>query len=234
MGYMCPPYCGEALPEAGKCPCQVVEVVLGHAARVAKRRSDSRRREKMQAFGPVEALTAAQIGDRDSWICGICQDSIRLVDPGPGTPRALTPSIDHIVPVSGGGPHVRANVRITHLWCNVERGNGKPVSPEYMRAQLSRILDGVPVPEEIHRSRHPSWRWPASPRMEYMIALHIAAGRVAADPRYGDPAARLADAARRLLGDGAGADDAIRRDLDRFDQISRRRSRIEARWRASL
>lgn len=107
-GYMCP-YCGEALPEAGKCPCQVVEVVLGHAARVAKRRSDSWRRDKMQASGPVEALSAVQIGDRDSWICGICQDGIRLVDPRPGTPRALTPSIGHNVPVSGGGPHVRAN-----------------------------------------------------------------------------------------------------------------------------
>jgi hypothetical protein len=125
-------------------------------------------------------------------------------------------------------------VRITHLWCNVERGNGKPVSPEYMRAQLSRILDGVPVPEEIHRSRFPSWRWPASPRMEYMVALHIAAGRVAADPRYGEPATRLADAARQLIGDGADAEDAMRRDLNRFDQISRRRSRIDARWRSSL
>jgi hypothetical protein len=40
--------------------------------------------------------------------------------------------------------------------------------------------------------------WPASPRIEYMIALYISAGRVAADPRYGEPATRLAHAARQM------------------------------------
>jgi hypothetical protein len=57
--------------------------------------------------------------------------------------------------------------------------------------------DGTPVPEELHRSRSPSWRWSASPRVEYMIAVYIAADRVAADPRYGNPATRLADTARQ-------------------------------------
>jgi hypothetical protein len=33
-----------------------------------------------------------------------------------------------------------------------------------MRAQLSQALDAVPVPEELRRSRTPSWRWPASQR----------------------------------------------------------------------
>jgi HNH endonuclease len=113
-----------------------------------------------------------------------------------GGPRALSPSIDHIVAVSRGGAHTRHNVRITHLWCNTERNNGTPRSPELMRAQLRRLLDGTPIPEALHRSASPSWHWPASPRIEYMIALYIAAGLVAADPRYGNPDTRLTDTVR--------------------------------------
>jgi hypothetical protein len=100
-----------------------------------------------------------------------------------------------------------------------------------MRALLSRVLDGTPIPEELYRSRFPSWQWPAKPRGEYMIALHIAAGRVAADPRYGEPAKRLADAARRLTGDAA--EDTMRRGLDWMNRIVQRRDRIDARWRSA-
>jgi 5-methylcytosine-specific restriction endonuclease McrA len=181
MGYICP-YCGEGLPEDEECPCQAIGSDDPGPGRAAKREQDRRRKRLMRANGPVESFTHAEIGERDDWVCGICQDPKRLVDPRPGAARALSPSLDHIVPVSGGGTHTRGNVRITHLWCNVERNSGEPSSPEYMRAKLSRLLDGTPVPEELHRSQFPSWRWPASPRIEYMIALYIAAGQVAADP----------------------------------------------------
>jgi hypothetical protein len=174
---------------------------------------------------------ADEVGDRDGWVCGICKDSARLVDPSPNAPRALTPSVDHIVAVSSGGPHARSNVQITHLWCNVERNSGKPKSPEYLRAQLSRLLDGTPVPEELYRDARPPWQWPASPRVEYSIALSISAGRVTADPRYGDPATRLADAARLCF--GAAADDAIRSGLEWAAKTRRRRAEIDARWRAA-
>jgi hypothetical protein len=184
----------------------------------------------MRAAGQVESFTAAEIGDRDGWLCGICLDIARPVDPGPGAPRALSPSIDHIVPVSAGGQHARSNVRITHLWCNVERNSGGTPDPAYMRARLSRLLDGSPIPEELHRAQFPSWQWPASPRIEYMIALYIAAGRVTADPRYGDPATRLVRAARQLSGEHA--EDTIRRGLEWIAQSTRRRSRIDARWRS--
>src|SRR5215469_14403047 len=99
-----------------------------------------------------------------------------------------------------------------------------------MRAKLSRLIDGTPISEEEHRSRYPGWRWPAPPRIEFMIALYITAGRVIADPRYGDPATRLEEAARQFAGDRA--DDAIRRGLDWIEQITQRRSGIDARWRS--
>jgi hypothetical protein len=91
-------------------------------------------------------------------------------------PSCRHPNIDHIVAVSAGGSDTRANVRITHLWCNSERNNYEPPPPECMRAQPSRLLDGVPAPEEIHRRQFPSWRWPARPHIENMIALYIATG----------------------------------------------------------
>jgi len=231
MGYICP-YCGEGLPQDEECPSQVIDDVLDdlRPSRAAKREQDRRRRILIRAAGPVESITATEIGERDDWVCGICQDTVRLVDARPDAPRALSPSIDHIIPVSRGGKHTRSNVRITHLWCNVERNSGEPASPIYMRAQLSWLLDGTPVPEELHRSCFPSWRWPASPRIEYMIALYISAGRVAADPRYGEPATRLAHAARQMAGDAA--EDAVRRGLDWMERNDRRRSPINAGWRS--
>src|SRR5258708_17941200 len=173
----------------------------------ARRAQDGRRRDRMRAAGPLEAFTVAGIGDRDGWACGICQDTARLVDPSPRAPRALSPSIDHIVAVSLGGPHARANARITHLWCNVDRGNGTTPSPQYMRARLSQVLEGTPVPAELDRGWSPSWAWPASPRIEFMIALYITAGWVAGDSRYGDPVTRLGVTVRRRPCNGA--DDAV-------------------------
>jgi hypothetical protein len=198
----------------------------------ARRAQGQRRRDRMRKAGPVEAFTAEEIGHRDGWVCGICQDRTRLVDPSPGAPRALSPSVDHVVAVSAGGPHARANVRITHLWCNVERGNGRTPSPKYMRARLSQVLDGVPVPEELHRSRAPSWRWPASRRVEYMIALYITAGWVTGDPRYSDPATRLADIAVQRF--GTAADDAVKSDLQWVDEARQRRAEMAAWWRAAI
>ena len=231
MGYVSPDS-GEGIPEDGEWSRQPIEEAtdVRRPGRSARQLQDQRRRDLMRAAGPVESFTAAEIGERDGWICRICEDSGRLVDPSPGTARALTPSIDHVIAVSDGGPHVRANVRIAHLWCNVERNNGQPPFPEYMRAGLSWLLDGTPIPEDLHRSLAPSWRWPASPRVEYMIAIRIAAGQVAGDPRYGDPATRLANIARQRFGESA--EDAIRHGLDWADKTSRRRSRIDARWRS--
>jgi hypothetical protein len=230
MGYICP-QCSDGL-EDEEGPCQAAGDGPGdlNLAGSAKRQQDQRRRNRMRAAGPVESFTAAEVGHRDAWLCGICQDTARLVDPEPSAPLALSPSVDHIVPVSGGGQHARTNVRITHLWCNVERNSGGTPDPEYMRARLSYLLDGSPVPEELHRSRFPSWQWPASPWIEYMIALYITAAQVTADPRYGDPATRLASAARQLSGEKA--EDTMHRGLERIARVTRRRSRIDAKWRS--
>jgi hypothetical protein len=101
-----------------------------------------------------------------------------------------------------------------------------------MRARLSQVLDGVPVSEELHRSRAPSWRWPASLRIEYMIALYITAGWVTGDPRYGDPATRLADMAIQRFGSAAA--DAVKSDLQWVDEGRQRRAQRDAWWRTAI
>src|SRR5689334_21231610 len=119
---------------------------------MATRDQTRTRQARMRANGPVETIRVTEIGRRDSWICGICKDSDRLVDPALAYPHPLSPSIDHIQPVALGGPDSSANVHITHLFCNLEKHAGSWHRPEYMRPLLTQRFDGTPIPEEIYRT----------------------------------------------------------------------------------
>jgi HNH endonuclease len=55
----------------------------------------------------------AQVIQRDGYICQICNGSVDKSDI----------DIDHIVPVSKGGPSTLSNLRVTHSRCNRVRGN---------------------------------------------------------------------------------------------------------------
>jgi len=85
----------------------------------SKRASDQRRRA-WKLGAETEKFTTAEIFERDGWCCGICS---KPVDPTLAYPDRLSASLDHIVPLSLGGAHTRANTRLAHLWCNVSRGN---------------------------------------------------------------------------------------------------------------
>jgi len=52
------------------------------------------------APNPPGVPTAAEIGECHGWVCGICQDVGRLVDPRPTAPRALRRGLDSIAAVS--------------------------------------------------------------------------------------------------------------------------------------
>ena len=77
------------------------------------------RRAQMRG-GEVEKFLAIEIYERDAWMCGICREPIdtALVWPAP-----MSKSLDHIVPVSRGGGHVRDNVQASHLVCNMRKGS---------------------------------------------------------------------------------------------------------------
>lgn len=68
----------------------------------------------------MEKFDAAEVYERDRWRCGICR---RKVDKSLAWPHPMSPSLDHIVPLSLDGEHTRANTRLAHLNCNVTRGN---------------------------------------------------------------------------------------------------------------
>lgn len=79
-----------------------------------------RRRARKKGTATGGPIRRTEIGERDGWRCGICR---KRVDPGLLYPDLMSPSLDHVIPLSLGGPHVAANVRITHLTCNNLRGN---------------------------------------------------------------------------------------------------------------
>jgi hypothetical protein len=147
------------------------------------------------------------------------------LDEGPVRRRPLSASVDHIVSVWAGGTHTRSNVQITHLFCNMEKNSSSSrigfLRPEYVRAVLSNLLNSTPVPEALRRSCFASWAYPSTHRVEFMMALYIAAGEVAADPRYGDEASRL----ERFAGE-VGQD----RWLTAVADMRRRRAEWRSRW----
>ncbi|KNX39497.1 hypothetical protein VV01_14575 [Luteipulveratus halotolerans] len=59
------------------------------------------------------------IAKRDGFKCGLCgrRVAMDLVWPHP-----MSPSLDHVVPLSEGGDHAPANVQLAHLRCNVSKG----------------------------------------------------------------------------------------------------------------
>ena len=72
---------------------------------MASRSYDRRRQHRIRANGAAEPFTEDEIGERDGWHRGICQDAARPVNPALRAPRALSPSIDHVLAISVGGTH---------------------------------------------------------------------------------------------------------------------------------
>lgn len=71
---------------------------------------------------PWEWISLSVVAERDEWTCGIC---------GAPVPRQWTeadrtfmPSIDHVVSIERGGAHLYSNVQLSHLCCNIRKGNG--------------------------------------------------------------------------------------------------------------
>lgn len=76
-----------------------------------------RRAQKLQL--PADNIRPLDVYERDAWVCGICSDP---VDNTLAWPDPMSPSLDHILPLSLGGHHVLENVQLAHLTCNVSKG----------------------------------------------------------------------------------------------------------------
>lgn len=65
------------------------------------------------AYEPINRLVVFR---RDGWLCGICGDPVAREDA----------SLDHVIPMSLGGPHLYSNVQCSHLLCNVRKAASMP------------------------------------------------------------------------------------------------------------
>lgn len=89
------------------------------ARRRARSRDAEHRRRAASTGEHSERVDTSQIYERDGWRCGICR---KRVDRRLAWPHPKSPSLDHVVPISEGGAHTKANVRLAHLTCNTARG----------------------------------------------------------------------------------------------------------------
>lgn len=88
-----------------------------------KDKASQARRRAAKVAAPTERFLVGEIFERDMWVCQICQEQ---VDPSLSWPDRRSPSLDHIVPLSKGGAHVRSNVQLAHYGCNA----GKQARPQ--------------------------------------------------------------------------------------------------------
>ncbi|SFF03029.1 HNH endonuclease [Streptomyces mirabilis] len=114
----------------------------------------------MRSNGSVERYTVEEIGERDGWVCGLCQDP---VDQAYRHPDPRSPSIDHVRTIAAGGTDTKENVRLTHWGCNHERNDSTPLGTieeaESRRVVLLRIpalrayAESLTPEDMVHRSQ---------------------------------------------------------------------------------
>lgn len=85
----------------------------------AYRRYNMERRARL-LNAETETFTAEEVFDRDGWCCGLCDETI---DGGMVWPDPMSPSVDHIIPLSKGGAHTLDNVQAAHLVCNMRKSD---------------------------------------------------------------------------------------------------------------
>jgi 5-methylcytosine-specific restriction endonuclease McrA len=82
-------------------------------------RTDAQRRAREHGCHTIEDFDRLEIFERDAWTCYLCD---RLcVEPDPFNPAAAT--VDHVIPMTRGGQHTRANVRTACLGCNSSKSD---------------------------------------------------------------------------------------------------------------
>ena len=82
---------------------------------------ESHRRRARKHGAEYEVIDRDKVFERDNWMCGICGDPISK---DATYPDLMSPSLDHIKPLSRGGDHLYSNVQASHFMCNSVKGAG--------------------------------------------------------------------------------------------------------------
>lgn len=87
----------------------------GRRAYRAKHGSYEHRRRARRFGVAYEPINPREVFEAANWICGICGEP---TDPEADACQPRSASLDHIVPISRGGPHLQNNVQCAHFECN--------------------------------------------------------------------------------------------------------------------
>lgn len=117
----CAVQCGECR-RCGKAFCVSTQLAPGFCSKLCNTRHNRslRKAKKRSLVGEGENFTLLEIAERDGWHCHLCG---KAVPNQPYKARDADPTIDHLIPVSKGGEHTRANVSLAHNRCNWERSD---------------------------------------------------------------------------------------------------------------
>lgn len=81
-------------------------------------------KQRAEYFGvDFEPIEPEEIFERDGWICGVCKEP---VDSSLSYPDPMCASMDHVIPWTAGGSHLKSNVQCVHLTCNFQKGSKLP------------------------------------------------------------------------------------------------------------
>jgi 5-methylcytosine-specific restriction endonuclease McrA len=92
------------------------------AYREMGRRANARRRAALAQVEYDVTVSLEELYVRDGGICGICDEECDYSQA----------SIDHVFPISKGGPHVWDNVQLAHRSCNSRKGASVPEGGTYL------------------------------------------------------------------------------------------------------
>jgi len=103
------------------CSDLCADVELRRSRRRHKVPGMNNHRQRARRYGVAyQPIRPRDVFERDGWKCGICGGAIKR---SARFPRPLSPSLDHIVPMSKGGGHVYTNVQASHFRCNASKGD---------------------------------------------------------------------------------------------------------------
>lgn len=81
----------------------------------------SAKRRAIMARG--EVINHTEVFDDHGWVCHLCGEEISRFANRDDHMRV---TLDHIIPLSRGGQHIRSNVAPAHYRCNMAKGDSLP------------------------------------------------------------------------------------------------------------
>lgn len=123
--------CGENVENANAFSIARCDTCKQHRKRKINRESKVKygRNHRSRARKAGVAYTSFRVLDiyeRDSWICQLCGKACKkrwTVCKSTGRPDPRSPTLDHIVPLSKGGPHEPRNAQLACFACNTAKGS---------------------------------------------------------------------------------------------------------------